>query len=518
MPFYGHLEGSYKKMKNMKKLIIFSLFFLSACGFFEENGQDDVIIDNIVLVEHVEPPQEIEFLPAHGGSISISSRRPETLNPITNRDESVNEVLGLIFESLFVLIDGQMQPILAQSLQQTETNSAILTLKNARWENGTQVTTEDVAFTINQIRSNPNSLFSVSSIMNYQIIDDRQMQINFTPNIDFLDYELNFPIISRSYYQNRMNNGTLLPMGSGPFRIEEQTSRRIVLTRNPNYRYNIYLSYIEVIITPDRETDFNAFLGSVVTTLTTDMLELSHHGVSSVQFNTSSIFTYYLDFLAFNPSNFHLADIRVREAIGAAFPFNLVHNVYQGQITRTSSFVHQNSRQYVENLYYREHDLNQSLEKFLSAGFTLENEVLGNALEIFIPLKFRILVNEENTFKMSLANSLRVNLENLGIEIELIALPFNDFYEQIGEGYFDILFATAELSNNFSPDFMEIFSYEAPDLSLDELQRHINSQIPMIAIGFRNDILLTHREIMGNIQPSPTNPFQNVHEWFVGIR
>ncbi|MCL1924857.1 MAG: ABC transporter substrate-binding protein, partial [Defluviitaleaceae bacterium] len=315
-----------------------------------------------------------------------------------------------------------------------------------------------------------------------------------------------------------MNAASLAPVGSGPFKFKEQTGRNIILTRNPNFRYNVYLSYVNIVISPDRETDFNAFLGNVVTALTTNMSELAKYGISITPFNTSPIFTYELDFFAFNTSNPHFSDVRVREAITLAFPFNALYNVYIGQITRSSSFVHPNSRHYVEG-FLRENDLNRAFEELIEVGFSVENDLLGNSLDIFIPFMLRILVNTENTERLSLANSLRNNLEQLGIQVNFMALPFNEFYEEVQAGNFDILFAGTQLSNNFSAGFMNVFSYTAPSLSIYELQRHINTQIPMVAIGFRNHILLTNREeLRGNIRPSPTNPFQNVHEWFVGIR
>ena len=506
----------------MIKYLIFIIgaIFLSSCSAISSVLEDNEEIETVSIIEpsvtvlnSVET--YVEFVPAMGGSISIASRRPTSLNPITNTDSTVNEFLGLIFESLFIMNEGRMQPRLAQSLESISPNSAMLTLRGALWEDGLPVTTADVAFTILAIRNNQSSLFDVSSIVSHEIISESQMIINFA-NVEFLEYELVFPIIPAHYYQNRMNQPLLFPMGSGPFVLTYQTSRYLTLTRNENFRYETYISSVNVVISPDRDTDISAFLGNIVTTLKTNKEEIAYYGLSIASFDVSPIFTYNLDFVAFNFSNPHLADVRMRKALSLAFPFSSVENIYLGQITRTSSFVHPNSRHYREGLLYRETDLSASLNSLLLAGYTLENEVLGNALEIFIPLRIRILVNEENAPRMALARAFAFNLESLGIGVELNSLPFEEFYEAATSSNFDILFAGSVLSNSFDFEFITE-NFDLDTQNLYEMQSYVNELMHIIPIGFRNDILLT-RGILGNISPGPYNIFQNIYEWFVGVR
>ena len=506
---------------NMKKIInIILMLLLSSCvPFFyvlEEEIEPALINAELPVLSVLN--NDIEILPAVGGSISLLSRRPISLNPITNVDSTVNEFLSLIFEPLFIMNEGRMEPRLAQSLIYINNSSAILTLTNSFWEDGTRVTTTDVAFTINNIRNTQQSLFDVSSIISHEIIDDLQMILNFS-GIQFLEYELIFPILPQHYYQNRMNQPLLTPMGSGPFVLTEQTSQNLTLTRNENFRYATYISYINIVISPNRATDINAFLGNIANVLTTNKEEIAYYGLSISSFDVSQIFTYYLDFVLFNISNPHLAEMSVRNALSFAFPFSSIENIYLGQITRTSSFVHPNSRHYREGLYYRETNLGYALEKLLLEGYSIENEMLGNALEIFIPLRLRILVNEENAPRMALARAFALNLENLGIEAELNYLPFEQFYEQFRNSNFDILFGGVALSNNFfdTQFIAEILNMPLNYFDLYDAQSYVNEQIRLIPVGFRNDILLT-RGILGNISPGPSNIFQNIHEWFVGIR
>ncbi|PKM53076.1 MAG: hypothetical protein CVV00_14145, partial [Firmicutes bacterium HGW-Firmicutes-5] len=81
--------------------------------------------------------------PTFGGTLRIASYAPKTLNPIKSDQQSVLQVLGLIYEPLFVLDETLMPiPVLVASFG-FENEGATLTIKlkdNVLFHNGVKLT------------------------------------------------------------------------------------------------------------------------------------------------------------------------------------------------------------------------------------------------------------------------------------------------------------------------------------------------------------------------------------------
>ena len=77
----------------------------TACG----NREDDNVSFNVTP----EPTQVMtlqpEKQPATGGTLVLTMRNPKTLNPLLNEDETVDIILSLLFEKLFIM-DGYQKP------------------------------------------------------------------------------------------------------------------------------------------------------------------------------------------------------------------------------------------------------------------------------------------------------------------------------------------------------------------------------------------------------------------------
>ena len=73
--------------------------------------------------------------------------KPETLNPLENTDVSVDKVLRLLFEPLFVQNqNNEIQPNLAESYS-VENNGNTVNIKlrsGLKWDDGNPITAEDI--------------------------------------------------------------------------------------------------------------------------------------------------------------------------------------------------------------------------------------------------------------------------------------------------------------------------------------------------------------------------------------
>ena len=96
--------------------------------------------------------EEKTVSPTTGGTMTIAMHKPETLNPIKNRDNTVDKVLRLIYEPLFVVNENmQVVPNLAESYT-INGNTVTLKLKSGvKWDDGTNLTASDVTYTLSQL-------------------------------------------------------------------------------------------------------------------------------------------------------------------------------------------------------------------------------------------------------------------------------------------------------------------------------------------------------------------------------
>ena len=528
----------------MKKAILGSLclIFLVGCGVLDQLMPivpTELTEEEGVGVEAplISPLSQGVNGPRKGGSITLSMRNPLSLNPIVNQDVTVDKVLRLLYEPLFEMKGMEAVPVLAQGIEIAQDyGSAIITLRSAFWEDGNAITATDVGHTINVIRNNPESLYytGIANIRTHQVIDANTLQVEFhAPLGGRLEHALLFPIIPSHTNQ---------PLSSGPFNIAQSTlPRSLTLERNDLALRVPYLQQVQVIITPDLETDLHALNQGTIDLLSSSN-GLPYLGVSTVSFDVAAYATHHFDFVAFNFDNIQLSDARVRQAIlYAALPHDLMYSAYLGQGQRTSSVVHPASGVYKQGLNYYALDLNRSLALFSESGFFyLGDNTLGTVTAgIQTPLNLRLLVNEENSSRVQVARLLRENLESLGIRVEMLELDFESYQWAIAQRNFDIvlggvnvypfwdlrfLLGTGGEQNfmNYASATLDYFLMQAVYASDTQgyreawysIQEYLNQEVPLYGIAFRNGVLLTNPVIGGDIDPSISNVFRNIEAWF----
>ena len=482
--------------------------------------------------------EETSNIPQQGGMINISMRNPLTLNPILNRDITVDRVLSLLYESL--------EDMVSEIEIAEDYTFAILTLKNAKWEDGEPITARDVTFTIETIRNNPDSLYTeaISNIAGFSAVDDNHVLLTFaTPKPGRVEESFVFPIIPAHFFANNLRQRNMETLASGPFKMDTDIlPREMTLRNNPQSFKSVYLDKINVIITPDLQTDVHALNQGTIDVLSNNsgLLEL---GLSSVGFNVKSYETNNIDFIAFNFDNPIIRDVRIRQAIlYSAIPDDIISNVYLGQGVRASSVVHTSSENYREGLNYFKYDTAHAIGLFSLAGFSyIGEDTLGTVVAgIPVPMNLRILVNEENEERVQVARLLRHNLEAMGISIEYMEVDFETYLQQVNARNFDIIFGGVNINPYWDLRFLlgtggsqNVMNYQsahldmllnrvinAPDTesfrnAMLEMQDYTNEEVPLYVIAFRHGTLLVSGEVGGEIAPSQNNIFRDIENWFI---
>ena len=130
------------------------------------------------------------------------------------------------------------------------------------------------------------------------------------------------------------------------------------------------------------------------------------------------------------------------------------------------------------------------------------------------------MTNEDNPFKLKLAEMLADQLLVLGIESEIQALPEAQYKLAVSSTSYDLAIAEYKVT----PD-MDISSLLDGDLKVkfqemqlgeatcEDFVKAWDETTPFLVIGFRNGVLAYSRSNEADVRILPGNPYANVYEW-----
>ena len=187
-----------------------------------------------------------------GGEFSISTYGSfDSMNPFSRKGNS-GALANIGYESL---LEGNADEIsasyglLAASIEYPEDRSSVIFYMRpeARFSDGTPVTSEDVAFSYNLLLNEGLLSFRTElgkAVESVEVIDPHTIKYTFKTegriNIDDISLVGGIPVFSKAWYENTgamLDESRLDPgVGSGPYMLDElDINKRIVYKRNPDY-------------------------------------------------------------------------------------------------------------------------------------------------------------------------------------------------------------------------------------------------------------------------------------------
>lgn len=303
--------------------------------------------------------------------IQLAIQKPTTINPITNTDESVLNVLNLVYDGLFELNKNYNAiPKLVKNSKMTPDGKRIdIVLKDAKWHDGNAVTADDVAFTVSSIRANKKSPYNymVQNISEVVVNGEKELTIKFKTNNAFAKENLTFPIISKNQLSGKdINNVDANKIGNGVYKIANYSDREgISLEVNKDYYEDVPKTAmnINVNIVPNEDA-----VVSTVEALESDMVKADSDNLSRFQNNRFDIKKYEgrnYDAVLINQSNPLLANVNFRKAIISAIDRkSIIENGYMGDVNSVNIPINSKSTYYessIKNIDYNP----ENVEKFI---------------------------------------------------------------------------------------------------------------------------------------------------------
>jgi len=396
------------------------------------------------------------------------------LNPLLDWNNSADrDVNRLLFSGLFRFDErGMPRTDLAESWGVTPDGTIynITIRSNALWHDGTPVTSEDVIFTIEMMKSAgslyPPDIKDLWGKIEVSRLDERTFKLTLPePYVPFIDY-LTFGVLPKHLLESvsagQMANAdfNINPVGSGPYKfdhliVENGRITGVVLTLSTNYYGSS--PFIEQVVFryyPSSAAAFDAYQqGDVlsVSQITPEMLS------AALEEPNLSVYTSRLpqiSFVLFNlnrPEVAFLQDPKVRRALmlGLNRPY-IINTFLQGQAVITDGPILPGSWAYYDGIEHFEYNPDEAINLLKGEGYVIPAEGGEVRAKDGNPLNFTML-HPDDVVHTHIAQTIRDEWAAIGVRVDLQALP----YDQLAADFLasrDYQAALIDLSLSRTPD------------------------------------------------------------------
>ncbi len=469
----------------------------------------------------------------------------DTMNPLISNNRNVIEVSKLIYEPLVTLDENyKLKYVLAESIEKKDDFTYEVKLReNVRWHDGKMFNYDDVEFTINTIRRDDiNSLYgsNINGIDHIEKIDDYKFNIYTRYKIAFFEYNLTFPILSKAQYENEdIANSEQTPQGTGLYRIESISENMLKLTYYDNYwdREKIpMVKEINVNLYGSIGEAYQSFKNGELDILSAKIKNIEEH-IGTMGYNKLEYRSRDFDFITINTEGKILSDPKVRKAISLLIDKdNIVAScVGDGYVSSNISLDMGN--------WLLDKDLN--VEPNPDEGVAILEEAgwskTGNGWYKRIDnrterLSFSMIVANDNERRVRVADNIKTQLANYGIDMYIQYYSPNNFSNAINEGEYDT--AIVGIKTGFSPsletfigdDNMAQFHNDEISEILTEINNGVDDktlqndynkifdiyleEAPYIGLYRTVDTIIYNQNLVGNVRANAFNIYNNIELWY----
>ena len=335
-------------MKKCKGIILaLCLLLLTSCGIggsktvVEEKGADD---DS-----------------RGGGTLTVPLTNFDTLNPLLTQNRSYFYLSHLLFDRLFEYEgSGRMVPALAEHVETSDEGRRVsVTLrKGIYWQDGTPITTKDVAATFNAVKHAPEDspyqqLFrrtpgigagtNLDTVAKAVIFDERNIDFEFNQAYGNYLELLSFPILPAHIYSEEamLDPEDFDVVGSGPFLLKKwEKNKKVFLEKNPNYYGNLpYVDEIVGLIFPDQDAIQQAYDAGQIDLFVVDDYTWDRYK-SDEKSKVEPFETQRVEVVSMNTQDPMLKDVQLRRALDLAInKERIIDSLYLSQGTMANFFI-----------------------------------------------------------------------------------------------------------------------------------------------------------------------------------
>lgn len=426
------------------------------------------------------------------GVLTIARREDgTTFDPIATAQNVDFWVFSNVFD-VMVRVDKEGQKLIPGLAETWEVSPDGLTytfhLRDAKFSDGSAVTSEDIAYSLTRIRDSELSLWqdTYKIIKDMQTPDARTIVVTLTgPSAPFLS-TLAMPgasIVSKAAMESMGEEAFAeKPVGSGAFMVQEwRRGDRVILKKNPDYwdAANVSLDGVEWISMPDDNTRMLAVqagqIDAAIFVPFSQVAELKKDAKLNVVINPST----REDHLLLNHEHPPLDNVKVREAIDYAIDKQaIVDTVTFGIGEVANSYIPKGALYHLADNGARAFDPEKAKALMTEAGagdFTLN-----------------YLVDAGDQTQEQVAILVQSQLENVGIKVNLQKVDPSQTWDMELNGDFD-LGMNYWVNDILDPDQKTTFTL-GHDVNMNYMTRYKNEKVKELVAQGRVEMDPAKRE------------------------
>ena len=421
----------------MKKILsIFLCVLLSICfmGCNEEKG------NNFSKKPQSETTQKTKDY------ITLLYSASDSFNPYEAKTQVNRQLSSLLYEPL-VKTDNEFNAVncVAQSVE-ISGNTCVVTLKNVKFSDGSNLTAGDVLHSYNLARNSGadygKKLYEVVSVSDR---DSKTIVFNLSSFDPYFKNVLDFPIIKKGS-ENITDSDSVKfpPIGCGRYKVSDD--RKSLVINENYYNENGQIKQIRLINAPGEES-----VSHYVEIGAADMFysNISDGNILRMSGQKIDINLNNMVYLGVNLSLGDLGLRQLRQAVSSGIDReSICKDIYYNNALAATGFY---------NPLFEETKSVQNIQTKANSQITIENlkEIGYNSLdkEGFYrknggALRFNLIVNNENRIRVNVAHAIAGQLRDVGIKLTVVELPFDQYLQRLQTGNFDFYLAEVNISEN----------------------------------------------------------------------
>lgn len=468
----------------------------------------------------------------------------DNINPLITENEDIISLSTILYEPLLTLTDTyDIELALAEEWSKTDKKTYLVKLKdNLKWQDGSNVTGDDVKFTIDTIKDG-KSVYAdnVANVKSVEVIEENTIRINLKKEEPFFEYNLIFPIISKNQFDgDDFYKSREAPFATGMYKVTSATGEKMELEQNENW-YNP--DNVERKI--DRvELYFFDTMGDAYNSLKIGNIDLVNTSITNVEdyigtigFVTKNYKGRELDFVALNCDDTLLKNVEVRQAINYAIDKNKINSSVFSNNYYVSSF----PIDYGSFLYDKESKSSYNQEKAKETledagweyryGYWRKTENYSTQY-----LNLNLVVDNSNETRVKVAELIEEQLEDIGINVYLYRVSNSAYQNYLKNKNYDMIITG--VNNGYSPDLTyflgednlsnyqneeiagildEVKNISDKDLLKEKYNRIIEiyeKEVPYICLYRNTNKLVYGIRLTGDIKPNNYTAYTDFENWF----
>lgn len=487
------------------------------------------------LPEGSSAPENSVEAPREPATLRVAYDAAENLNPYTTGSLQNYYLAQLLYDPLFRLDDSyNTESCLAQSMSMAMEvhegyETALVTIRlraGVEFWDGSALTAEDVVYSLGMAMQSSYYSAGLSHISWAEADpeDPLQLTLGLSRPDAFFEKSLTFPIVKRGTGENDR------PVGCGRFTPENRES----FVPNSDHHDPVEnIAEIQLVDIPD--------LSSVGYSIKTGMIDLAVSDLRtpwnrSLGIGYTTMQLSNMVYLGVNKGSSALSDQNLRQAIYRLLDRSeLDSGIYLGE--DTTSWM----------------PFNPSMEEIAGSPSTLPSQLstaeAGQLLDSIgyeqrnqngyrtrngAALSFTILVNEENTERVALAEKVAQSLETVGLRAGVEKCSFEQYRYRVAEGGYDLFVGEVKLPCNLNILSMlggadetgsgawaseevqaAVRQFLRTGRDYDQAVQLFAQEVPFVPLFFRQGIVAYPLNFCSNIIATEQDIFYNIKDWII---